>query len=69
MPLNRGGQRTGDFTAHVPWYCHLVSSVLGRAGFRFVCQLEQKTGLALGVAVCNYVLLRQSLQTFVSKVP
>lgn len=38
--------------AHIP-------SVLGWAGFKFVCQLEQKLGLALGVAVCNFVALEQ----------
>lgn len=64
------GQRTGDFKAHIPRHCHLVSSVLGEAGFRFECQLEQKTGLALQVAVCNCVELKKSLQTtLINKAP
>lgn len=66
IPLDRGEQRTGNFMAHVSWHCHLVSSVLGRAGFRFVCQLKQKP--ALGLVVCNCIALKPSLQTLPEKV-
>lgn len=47
------------------WHYHLVSSVLGRIGFRFVCQLKQKP--ASGLAVCNCIALKPSLQTLPEK--